>query len=158
MKRIVARHLQSDANKHGFATDGWSASLTAEGWSNAPTLGERFCALGIDLAEPIAVSQLVRSQQSAYGAGFDDLRVNPLLNEASLTRGKVAVMREIVRGEVPPEAIEAGEAILENLFDERACIGHALRIIGMFEVAGTPYRKLYGQKLPNFGDVVTLEI
>lgn len=163
MNLYLARHGQAEVNKghNDPAIDAWESPLTEQGQVQAVLLGQGYQDLGIKSgAEPVEVSELLRSQQTALGAGWseNDMVINSLLNEVSLERGKTTIMREVVRGKVPIESQRAGAAVLENPPTNRACISHALTIIGICHEAGTPYYELTGQKLPGFGEIVVVEL
>lgn len=162
-KLALARHGQAEINKYHNdpAIGGLSSPLTKQGWGHAYLLGQCYRDLGIDPSlDKVEVSELLRSQQTAVGAGWQEehMVVNALLNEVSLERGKTTVMREVARGEVPIESLRAGAAFLENPPANQACISHALTIIGACHEVGTPYYEMHGQKLPDFGEIVTIEL
>ncbi len=163
VKLYLARHGQAEVNKghNDAAIDEWESPLTEKGWNQAVLLGQRYREVGINpISERVEVSKLLRSHQTALGAGWqaEDMVVNALLNEVSVQRGKTAIMREVVRGKVPIESRRAGAALLDNPPANRACVSHALTIIGACHEAGTPYYELTGQKLPGFGEIVTIEL
>ncbi len=69
--------------------------------------------MGIDFDQEVAVSEQIRTQQTARECGFKKLVINPLLNEVDALdparTNKLVEMREL-----PDEAIEAGRRLLAD--------------------------------------------
>jgi broad specificity phosphatase PhoE len=142
MSKLVARHGLSNANNSElYGTPAFGspeASLMPKGREQAVELG-RILAVryGIDVAtEPVAVTMMRRTQETALVAGFRKLRIYPELNEekGGLTDSEV---REALATRRPPQAtVDAARVIIENPPSEEVWITHAFLIATICQELG----------------------
>lgn len=134
MSILVARHGFSAANdRDQYGTPAFGnpeSSLMPQGRDQAATLGELLVVeYGIELAtEPVAVSMMRRTQETAIVAGFRKLSIYPELNEE---KGGLSdkEIREVLATKRPPEAtIKAARYLIENPPPEKIWVAHALLI------------------------------
>jgi broad specificity phosphatase PhoE len=112
-----------------FGTAG--APLNETGINQARALHERLMKLGIDFVnEPVAVSELMRTHETAKHAGFQRLHVYDILNEVN-TSSPELTMKNLERRILPPEAIAAARRILANPPTERYWVTHGLIIAAL---------------------------
>ena len=98
---LLVRHAKSRANVGDFvAFDNMNSPIVLEGVEQCGELNGRLIReFGIDpeqYEEPVAASEFVRPQQTAYVTGFKNIEISPLLNEPDFSRG-VLTGAQIVR-------------------------------------------------------------
>lgn len=133
----VARHGVSEANDAGNAAFGSAeAHLLPEGIEQATCLGEQliptYC---IDPnTEPVAVSQMARTQETAHHAGFVIAKQYAQLDEVShgLDLDGFICMKQT--RQLPAHVMRAAEDTLNNPPAERFWISHGLRIAAMCQI------------------------
>jgi phosphohistidine phosphatase SixA len=142
MNRIVIRHALSEANnRENYGTPAFGnpeAPLMKRGREQASTIGEFISDnYGINLAsEPVAVSMMRRTQETAIVAGFRKLSLYPELNEekGGMTDEETRIALDTRR---PPEAtIAAARLLLEQPPEEMVWVTHALLIATMCQELG----------------------
>jgi broad specificity phosphatase PhoE len=137
MSVLVARHAFSEANnKQSLAFGQVEARLTPEGRAQAKNLGQCFTRIcGIDLtAIPVAVSELLRSEETAIEAGFRVRITNPLLNEVASGLREEEYKHAKETRTLPEAAREAAVRLLESPPAESVWIAHGLLIAGLCDV------------------------
>lgn len=131
MSKLFVRHGLSDANNHeNYGTPAFGnphAGLMADGWEQAVIMGQRLNSdFGVDTStESVAVSTLLRTQETAIGAGFRNLVIYPCLDEekGGMTDSET---RWALDHRLSPEAtIKAARFIIANPPEERVVITHA---------------------------------
>ncbi|HET6924215.1 MAG TPA: phosphoglycerate mutase family protein [Candidatus Saccharimonadales bacterium] len=141
MKYLIIRHAQTDStrlNRHLDGPDG--APLNETGERAARALRDELTAAGIEVQHvKVAISELVRTRQTAEAAGFvsENMRVDPLLNEVN-TPDPAATQRLVEQGKLPLEAFAAARAILDNPPEEPVWVTHGLVIAALRELLGLP--------------------
>lgn len=156
MKYLVIRHAKTDANRLTRAVFGKSgAPINDEGKQQAEKLHDELIKLNIDpVTEPVVVSELMRTQQTAELAGFKKIEVNPLLNEVN-TMDPKHTLELVAQGKLPEEAIVAAKAILANPPKQRIWVTHGLVMAGILQVL-----KMAGIKnlVPKHCEIVEIDI
>ncbi len=158
MNRLVVRHALSEANgATGMTVTGrFEAGLTNEGRRQAGRLGAWLRRCGVDTEhEAVAVSEMARSQETARYAGFSQLHVVSVLNEAATIEPSAQVMRRAVRGELPREVLFDAETLLLDPPPETLWVTHGLIIAGLRRLVGAEY---YTRYVPNFCEITELDI
>lgn len=142
MPVIVIRHGLSEANnRENYGTPAFGnpeASLMPKGREQAAALGERLIEVyNLDLSsEPVAVSMLRRTQETAIVAGFRWLHLYPELNEEKGGLSDPEV-RAALQTRQPPEAtIQAARHLIEHPPQEKVWITHALLIAALCRELG----------------------
>ena len=135
MKYLLIRHAKTDANRLTRAVFGkLGAPINDEGKQQAEKLHDELIKRNIDSAtEPVVVSELLRTQQTAELAGFKNITVNPLLNEVNTADPK-QTLELVAQGELPEEAIVAAHAILANPPKQKIWVTHGLVIAAIRQV------------------------
>lgn len=137
MKYLVIRHAKTDANRLTRAVFGKSgAPINDEGKQQAKKLHDELIKLNIDpVTEPVVVSELLRTQQTAELAGFKKIEANPLLNEVNTADPK-HTLELVAQGKLPEEAIVAARTILANPPKQRIWVTHGLVIAAILQLTG----------------------
>ena len=142
MSILVIRHGLSEANnRENYGTPAFGspeASLMPAGREQASALGELLVAdFGIRLAnEPVAVSMMRRTQETAIVAGFRKLHLYPELNEekGNMTDAETKTALQTRR---PPEAtVLAARKLIEQPPAEQVWVAHALLIATICQELG----------------------
>lgn len=155
MKYFVIRHGKTDANRLTRAAFGLvGAPLNAEGEQQAKDLHIRLMRMGIDLNIPVAVSRMLRTRQTASLAGFDNLVENKILNEINTPNPKLT-QELVAQKKLPPQAIDAARAIIENPPLEKVWVTHGLVIAALQEILG---RAPIEDFIPSFCEIRLIEI
>lgn len=138
MKYLLIRHGKTDANRLARAAFGRAgAPLNDEGRQQALKLTKELEARSIDLStQPAAVSELLRTEETARAAGLQRIVVNPLLNEVN-TSNPQNTLDLVAQGKLPEEAIKAAKAIISNPPKQKIWVTHGLLIAAIQFVAGT---------------------
>jgi hypothetical protein len=134
MSVIVIRHGLSEANnRENYGTPAFGnpeAALMPIGREQAAEMGRKLVAeYSIKIAsEPVAVSMMRRTQETAIVAGFRKLSLYPELNEEKGGLSDVAIV-EALRTRRPPEAArKAARFLLEHPPQEKIWVTHGLLI------------------------------
>ena len=163
MNKLVIRHGLSEANNRDNrgtpAFGSASAPLMAQGWEMAHDAGVFLRAhYNIEPArEVVATSTMLRTQQTALGAGCRPERIitYACLDEVSDQRERAELRVMIDTGVVPPEAIEAAIRVLDAPPAEDIWFTHGLVIAGLSKVLGQHQDK---RMIPRFCEVRQLFI
>lgn len=139
---LIIRHGLSEANNHeNFGTPAFGnpdADLMPDGRLQAERLGRLLAAdYGINqLLEPVAVSSMRRTRETAIAAGFRRLRIFPELNEekGGLSDAEIALC--LVERRPPQATTEAARLALENPPSERIWFSHGLLIATICQELG----------------------
>lgn len=156
MSKLVIRHCLSEANNYeNYGTPAFGnpeAPLTPRGREQATDLGRLLVVkYGIELnTEPVAVSMLRRTQETAIVAGFRHLSLYPELNEEKGGLTDEEVRAALLARYSPPATVDAVRKIIEDPPKEDVIIMHAYLIAAMGDVLG-----LYTDErfTPRFGEV-----
>lgn len=142
MSILVIRHGLSEANnRENYGTPAFGnpeASLMPAGREQASVLGELLVSdFGIELeSEPVAVSMMRRTQETAIVAGFIKLHLYSELNEE---KGNMtdAETRTALQARRPPAAtIAAAKQLIECPPEEKIWVTHALLIATICQELG----------------------
>ncbi|MBP9738601.1 histidine phosphatase family protein [Candidatus Saccharibacteria bacterium] len=158
MEILVIRHGLSEANnKESLAFGSTEAPLMDLGKDQAKRLAETLADVyTIDCStQEAAVSELWRTWETAFYAGFTDIHTNPLLNEATLDLSPQELHYALENKQVPWTAIRSAEAILDTPPQQGVWITHGLVIAGLCEVLGIAKDKRF---IPKFCEVRNLTI
>ncbi len=118
---LLARHAKSYANLRDVAFGNVESPLTDEGLEQAAGLNHVFREqYGIDpesYGQAVAVSELLRTQQTARGAGFQILKTEPVINETEippeLLGGRMVIEKHVKENWIPSELRERAQRFLE---------------------------------------------
>lgn len=139
---LVIRHGLSEANnRENYGTPAFGnseAPLMPEGREQATALGKLLVRdFGIKLAEePVAVSMMRRTQETAIVAGFRKLHLYPSLNEE---KGNMtdAETKAALQSKRPPSAtVAAARLLIESPPVEKIWVTHALLIATICQELG----------------------
>lgn len=147
----LVRLAQSYANlKHLSHGSSWAAGLTENGIRQATTL-----VLPFDTDQPVRVSELRRVQLTAHYAGYNNIIVDPRLNE-TMTRGASSFRRLaslLKKGWLPEDTLMQAEDFFMQLPPERLLFASSLTIASFCRVAGRPL-----ERTPRHFEVVTIDL
>jgi hypothetical protein len=138
MRILVVRHGLSEANDINLPAFGKSdAKLLPRGIEQAEEVGKILVArYGIDpKTEPVAASDMFRSQQTASVAGFIVVRNYPILNEVDIP-DKLRLREALDNKKILPEAYKAAEAVLASPPAERIWFTHGYLIAALCKLTG----------------------
>ncbi len=150
MKEILAvRHGESAANKNAFkvALGANDAPLTHAGEEQAKRLGDFFEKAGISDTTPVAVSSMLRAQETARLAGFQNLVEYPELDEIAMANFSPREMMKLIG-----KFREMGATLLDNPPAQKIWFTHFITIESVF--LATHQRFLY----PHHGSVTEVEL
>jgi len=162
MTKFVARHSLSEANNiHNYGTPAFGhadAPLMAEGRSIARSMGaELETVYGIISSKtPVAVSKMLRAQETAREAGFVDLVEYSVLNEVDTRLPHPELKALIANRQHTNIALEAAERILRNPPQEQIWVTHGLVIAGLCEALGIASQ--FEHFVPRFCEIRELPI
>lgn len=93
---LLVRHAKSYANQRDFAAFGnMDSPLTEKGIEQARALGglfrDQYGIVPAQYDRPVVASEFVRAQQTAQIAGFKDIHISTLINEADFDRTVLGV-------------------------------------------------------------------
>lgn len=160
--KLVARHSLSEANnRNNFGTPAFGhadAPLMPEGRAIAQEMGKDFqeCFGVVPEKTKVAVSGMLRSQETATEAGFADLKVYTAINEVDTKLPYHELRESITSRQHTTVAIKAAELILENPPEEEVWISHGLVIASLCEVLGISYK--FERFIPKFCEIRELPI
>jgi hypothetical protein len=162
MPKLVGRHSLSEANnRNNYGTPAFGhagAPLMPEGRSMAKEMGEefRFVYGIIRVRTPVAVSKMLRSQETAREAGFILLREYECLNEVDTKLPLPELKESIINRRQTAAALKAAELLLQTPPPEEVWITHGLVIAGLCELLGIADR--YEHFIPKFCEIRELPI
>lgn len=129
MKYLLIRHAKTDANRLtrvAFGKEG--APINVFGEQQAQELRKKLIKIGIDTnKEVVAVSELLRTKQTAESAGFKHFSVNSVLNEVN-TDNPQRTLELVAQAKLPEQAIVAAKAIVAKPPKEKIWVTHGLVI------------------------------
>lgn len=156
MRYLLIRHGKTDANRltrAAFGIEG--ALLNEEGMQQARDLGLLLKKRGIDLgATAVAVSELLRTRQTAEVAGFIDISTNSLLNEVN-TGNPAQTLELVAHGELPKEAQQAARALLAKPPSQPVWVTHGLVIAALLVELDMSDSEHF---IPSFCEVIEIDI
>lgn len=138
MKQYVVRHASTGVTrdlrgKYGPA----GPPLSDIGIQEAKRLQQALLKAGIDSTmESVAVSDYLRTQQTAELAGFKTLHINAKLEEIYTGIPNPELKAMLAERKLPPIVLERAQAILDNPPKEKVWITHGLVIMGLFGFLG----------------------
>lgn len=155
MKYLLIRHGKTDANRltrAAFGKEG--APLNELGKEQALQLGKHLSSLGIEKNQSVAVSEFLRTKQTAILAGFKTAIQNSLLNEV-ITPSPKHTIELIAKEKLPKQALEAAKAILANPPKEQIWITHGLLIAAIEHLTGQHKSNNF---IPDFCETIELDL
>lgn len=158
MSKLLVRHGVSEANdKSSLAYGSPEANLLPLGTQQATSLGlELVSGFGIVPAEePVAISCMRRTRQTAQYAGFSTIHEFELLNEATSGLEMWEIHESLTKQQAPRTAIAKAEALLARPLSERVWITHGLVIAGLCEVLGIYKSERF---IPRFCEIREIEL
>ena len=137
MQYLLIRHSKTDANHLNRAAFGVSgAPLNSEGLEQAKKLKKQLQLYDFDFAtEPVAVSELLRTRETARLAGFANIIENSLLNEIN-TANAQNTLDLVAKNKLPQEALDAARTIINNPPKQRIWVTHGLLIAAILVELG----------------------
>jgi bisphosphoglycerate-dependent phosphoglycerate mutase len=156
MKYLLIRHAQTEAfrlNRIVYGREG--APIIQEGIEQSKLLAEELKSLGINVNdEPVCVSELIRTRQTAEVAGFKNIHINPILNEVN-TDNPELTLELVAKSKLPEKAIGAAKAIIANPPAEKIWVTHGLVIAALlFELGVSDPNKF----VPDFCEIREIEL
>ena len=162
MKILVGRHALSEGNNrdnNGTLLFGHPAAPLMElGRGQSQEMGRAFLdTYGVKPATtPIAVSNMLRSQETARYAGFNHLVQYEQLDEVD-TELDYSILKQWINEKRHTDiALKAARLILENPPKESVWITHGLVISAMCEILDVTYK--FDNFLPKFCEIRELQI
>ena len=154
---IIIRHAIATGGRHDrhlFPPEG--APLSEQGIEDAKKLKPQLIEMGIDLEnEPVAVSKMIRTTQTAQNAGLQNLTEYEVLNEVDAQLPPEELDATIEAKQVPERAKEAAKRLLENLPKENVWVTHGMLIAALAEQLEIPKDELY---IPVLATITKLEL
>lgn len=137
-KIFIIRHAQSEGTRFNRADYGKKGGALVEaGIQEAKRLKSQMEKLGVDVAtEPVAVSELQRTQQTASYAGFRHLTEYRELNEIDPDLSKAELEELLAHEQLPAEAIAAARRLIKNPPKERVWVTHGLVVAALIYELG----------------------
>ncbi len=156
-KVIIIRHAKAIGGRHDrhlFPKEG--APLSDEGRVAALKLKTVLEQLGIDTEkEPVAISQLIRTKQTAQIAGFKKMNEYGILNEVNTGLSPEELNKVIANKDVPKIAKKAAMNLLKNPPKENIWVTHGMLIAALAEELGIIKKVLY---IPELASATEIEI
>lgn len=156
-KIVLIRHAKATGGRHDrhlFPKAG--APLSDEGKNAALALRPILKQLGIDTEnESAAVSQLIRTSQTAQILGFKNLHKYAVLNEIDTGLGPEELDSVLAKKAVPDIARKAAQVLLHHPPHERVWITHGMLIAALAEELGIPKNTLY---IPEMASAIEISI
>lgn len=156
MRYYLIRHGKTDANRTTRAAYGkQGAPLNDEGRQQAGTLHETLLALGIDPRNEVAaVSELLRTQQTAELAGLKKTVTTSMLNEVN-TPDPQKTTDDLKRGILAEEAVVAAKNLLAHPPKERLWVTHGQLIAAIL----AELKQISPNKfIPDFCEVTAIDL
>ncbi len=138
MKRYIIRHGSTGIKRQERVTYGVEGPpLDSLGRRQSLELRNELISLGIDLNdEGVAVSELLRTKQTAEQAGLKRLQTYSVLNEINTGMPHVELMTFLADKQLPNAVITRAQDILNNPPKELIWISHGLVIMGLRQAMG----------------------
>lgn len=161
MSILIVRHGLSEANnRENYGTPAFGnpdAALMPAGREQASALGELlFKDFGLQLAdEPVAVSMMRRTQETAIVAGFRKLHLYSELNEEKANMTNSETRTTLLTRRPPKATIAAARIIIEQPPIERIWITHGLLIATICQELGVYQDKRF---IPKFCEIRELPL
>lgn len=156
MKITLIRHGITAANRETrllFGNEG--APLLPKGIIQAESLRSQLEAQGYNLTtEPVAVSPMLRTLQTAEHAGFQNTRIEPLLTEIDSGLDAKLVTSMLARREVPETVLKKVREMLKTPPPERIWVTHGFIIVALCRLLDQDY----DQFIPDFCEIRTIDI
>lgn len=112
--KLIIRHGKSEGTRLNRALFGkQGGSLNELGKKQAQALHAVLLVRGVDFSLPVAVSELVRTHETAELAGFKNFVEHPELNEIN-TADPQKTIDNLAKGIIALEAIEAAKKLIAN--------------------------------------------
>lgn len=154
---LVIRHAISEGGRHDrhlFPKEG--APLSAQGILDAQGLHAQLVAHNVDLEnEPVAISELIRTRQTAEHAGLKNLSEYAMLNEVDSGLSPEELDAIIENKQVPKKAIAAAQKLLTNPPKESIWVTHGMLIAAMARELRIPPNELF---VPDMATITALQI
>ncbi len=154
---LLIRHAKAMGGRHDrhlFPKEG--AELSEEGEKASLLLKDTLRLLGIDVAtEPVAVSELIRTKQTAQIAGFKNINEYKVLNEVDTGLSPEEIDEVLVMKGVPSIASNAAKQLLKYPPKEKIWVTHGMLIAALANELGIPTSTLY---IPEMASVTEIEI
>ncbi|MEO7617210.1 MAG: phosphoglycerate mutase family protein [Candidatus Saccharibacteria bacterium] len=157
----LVRHGLSEANNRdnigtpAFASTG--APLMELGREHARKAGvELVQDWSHDPLMPVAVSELLRTQETAFEAGFVRQKTYPILNESYSELDYPALRQLLDDGDLPAAAFESARLLLADPPLEKVWFTHGLVIAGVCDILGIADQ--FDSLIPRFGEIRKIEI
>lgn len=157
----MGRHGLSAANdRNNIGTLAFAheqAPLIDLGKEQAQIMGELLVkSYGINpISEPVATSEMRRTEQTAEEAGFKSITRYSLLDEVRHGMDLLEMRAMLDQGKLPPIAIRMAEETLNDPPEERVWISHGLRIAGICAVLGVHQDK---RLIPRFCEIREIDL
>ncbi|MCB9823297.1 histidine phosphatase family protein [Candidatus Nomurabacteria bacterium] len=156
-KVLIIRHAKSVGgrhDKHLYPKEG--APLSDQGLKDVSKIRDYLIELGVDIeSEPVAVSELIRTRQTAEVAGFKTIKSYSVLNEVNTGLSPEELERMLQIKLVPKEAIDRAKKLLENPPLENIWVTHGLLVAGLAELLRIPKEQLY---IPDMASVTEITL
>ena len=152
--RLVIRHGKSEGtrlNRDLFGKQG--ASLSEVGTKQAKELHFELVKIGVDFNLPVAVSELLRTHQTAELAGFSNMGVCPDLNEIN-TPNPPETIKNLTKGIIAPEALAAAKKLIASPPTESIWFTHGMLIAALCHELGVVINTL----VPDFCEVCEITV
>lgn len=162
MSKFVARHSLSEANNrenHGTLLFGHpDAELMPLGREMAQEMGQVFERVHgiIPVRTRVAVSKMLRSQETALEAGFTDLEEYEVLDEVDTKLPHPELKKSIADRQHSEVALTAAQRILDSPPEEEVWVTHGLVIASLCEVLGVADQ--FERFVPKFCEIRELPI
>jgi hypothetical protein len=162
MSTLVGRHSLSEANnRNNYGTPAFGhadAPLMPEGRLIAQNIGVEFESVHgiIPATVTVAVSKMLRAQETAREAGFINLIEYAILNEVDTQLLHPELKNAIANRQHTTVALQAAELILENPPAEQVWVTHGLVIASLCEVLGIASQ--FEHFVPRFCEIRELPI
>lgn len=152
-EKILWRHAISEANnRDNFGTllfGHEDAELMPLGWQQAADAGELQRSQGIDVSRtPIAVSTMLRSEQTALGMGYSYENVSRYAILREVDHGLEHLrLKEVINARMyPVEALLHADRLLDDLPEEPVYVTHGLLASAALYLAGMSEQDLFIQR------------
>ena len=153
---LLIRHAKAIGgryDRHLFPEEG--APLSDQGVEDAKSLNDTLQNLNIDFQQTVAVSELLRTKQTAIYAGFQYVKQYDVLNEIDSGMAEPELEELIKNKEVPRQAVIAAKRLLKNPPEEDIWVTHGMLIAGIGHVLNIPTTDLY---IPDMASITKIVI
>ncbi|MDQ5913311.1 MAG: alpha-ribazole phosphatase [Patescibacteria group bacterium] len=153
---LLIRHAKAIGgrfDRHLYPKEG--APLSDQGIKDAKHLSVQLENEKIDLKQTVAVSELIRTKQTAIYAGFQHVRIYDTLNEIESGMPEPELEKLLKNIEVPKKAITAAKRLLNSPPEEDIWVTHGMLIAGIGHVLNIPTTDLY---IPDMASITKIHI